>query len=38
MSNKVTFQNYGAQQNWVNGGFHSSTSKKTISVISPYFD
>jgi acyl-CoA reductase-like NAD-dependent aldehyde dehydrogenase len=38
MSNKVTFQNYGAQQNWVNGGIHSSTSKKTISVLSPYFD
>ena len=38
MTNKVVFKNFGAQQNWVNGKYHLSTSEKTISVISPYFD
>ena len=38
MTNKVVFKNYGVQQNWVNGKYHPSTSEKTISVISPYFD
>ena len=38
MIRQITFQQYGNQQNWVNGKFHPSTSKKTISVISPYFD
>ena len=38
MANKVVFKNYGVQQNWVNGKYHPSTSEKTISVISPYFD
>ena len=38
MIRQITFQQYGNQQNWVNGKYHPSTSKKTISVISPYFD
>ncbi|MBT6712179.1 MAG: aldehyde dehydrogenase family protein, partial [Candidatus Marinimicrobia bacterium] len=38
MTNKVVFKNYGAQENWINGKYHPSTSDKTISVISPYFD
>lgn len=35
---KITFKQYGDQQNWVNGDQHPSNSGKTISVISPYFD
>ena len=35
--NKIMFQNYGTQSNWVNGKYHPSYSKKTISIISPYF-
>mgnify|MGYP001161307463 FL=1 len=38
MIRPITFQQYGNQQNWVNGKYHPSTSEKTISVISPYFD
>ena len=38
MIGQITFQQYGNQQNWVNGKYHPSTSDKTISVISPYFD
>ena len=38
MSNSITYQNYGEQQNWVNGGFQSSNSNRSISVISPYFN
>ena len=38
MIGQITFQQYGNQQNWVNGKYHPSTSDKNISVISPYFD
>ena len=38
MTNKVVFKNCGVQENWINGKYHPSTSDKTISVISPYFD
>ena len=38
MTNKVVFNNYGAQENWINGKYQSAKSEKTISVISPYFD
>lgn len=38
MSNTIHYQNYGPQNNWVDGKYHSSESEKTISVISPYFD
>ena len=38
MSNLITYQNYGEQQNWVNGGFQSSDSNRSIPVISPYFN
>ncbi|MFQ6677538.1 MAG: CoA-acylating methylmalonate-semialdehyde dehydrogenase [Fidelibacterota bacterium] len=37
MSNIIQFQNYGAKQNWIGGGFQDSSSGKSISVISPYF-
>ena len=38
MNQKIKFENYGTQQNWVNGGYHPSSSENSISVISPYFD
>ncbi len=38
MSNSIIYQNYGKQQNWVNGGSQSSDSDRSISVISPYFN
>ncbi len=38
MSNIIQFQNTGAKQNWISGGNHDSSSGKSISVISPYFN
>ena len=38
MNKKITYQHYGEKQNWVNGKYQPSTSEKTISVVSPYFD
>ena len=38
MNKKITYQHYGEKQNWVNGCYHPSSSEKTISVVSPYFD
>ena len=35
--NKIEYQNYGPQKNWINGQYEKSNSDKTISVISPYF-
>ena len=35
--NKIKYQNYGPQKNWVHGKYEQSSSDKTISVISPYF-
>jgi len=35
---KIQFQDFGTQQNWVGGSNQPSSSGKTISVISPYFD
>ena len=34
---KIEYQNYGPQKNWINGQYEKSNSDKTISVISPYF-
>ncbi len=36
--NNIQFQNFGSLQNWVGGSHQNSSSGKTISVISPYFD
>ncbi len=38
MSNIIQFQNFGAKQNWIDGNFHDSSSGKSISVISPYYN
>ena len=38
MSNTIQYQNYGPQNNWVDGKYQPSKSEKTISIISPYFD
>tara|TARA_B100000315_G_scaffold132304_1_gene121803 strand:- start:694 stop:2175 length:1482 start_codon:yes stop_codon:yes gene_type:complete len=35
--NSIRFQDLGAQQNWIAGGYQNSKSGKTISVVSPYF-
>ena len=34
---RIKYQNYGPQKNWINGQYEKSNSDKTISVISPYF-
>ncbi|MBT5775756.1 MAG: aldehyde dehydrogenase family protein, partial [Candidatus Marinimicrobia bacterium] len=38
MSELITFKQYGKQQNWVDGKVYGPSSKKNISVISPYYD
>jgi malonate-semialdehyde dehydrogenase (acetylating)/methylmalonate-semialdehyde dehydrogenase len=35
--NKIEFQDFGVQQNWISGTYKDSNSGKTIAVISPYF-
>ena len=36
--NKISFQNFGTQKNWINGRYMDSNSSNTIAVISPYYD
>ena len=38
MIEKINFKNYGNQKNWISGNYTNSVSRKTIAVISPYFD
>jgi len=36
--NNIQFQDFGTQNNWINGRYLSSNSSNTIAVISPYYD
>ena len=38
MIEKINFKNYGNQKNWISGNYTNPVSRKTIAVISPYFD
>ena len=38
MTEKINFKNYGTQKNWISGNYTNPVSRKTIAVISPYFD
>ena len=38
MTEKIKFKNYGTQKNWISGNYTNPVSRKTIAVISPYFD
>ena len=35
---KIKFEDFGEKKNWVSGRYEDSSSNKTISIISPYFD
>ncbi len=35
---KIEFKDLGEKKNWISGRFEDSSSSKTISIISPYFD
>ena len=35
---KIEFKDIGEKTNWISGRFEDSSSSKTISIISPYFD
>ena len=35
---KIKFEDLGEKKNWVSGRYEDSSSSKTISIISPYFD
>ena len=35
---KIKFEDLGEKKNWVSGRYEDSSSNKTISIISPYFD
>jgi len=35
---KIEFKDIGEKSNWISGRFEDSSSSKTISIISPYFD
>tara|TARA_Y100001968_G_C19410290_1_gene745911 strand:- start:14 stop:1495 length:1482 start_codon:yes stop_codon:yes gene_type:complete len=34
---KIKYKHYGYQKNWIHGEYKQSSSKKRISVVSPYF-
>ena len=36
--NNIQFQDFGTQNNWINGRYLSSNSSNTIAVISRYYD